>query len=76
MKKFLKDVEKEAKRAVKLHGEFNSLHEAYAVTLEELDEFWEEVRKKKKDRNKEDIYSELVQIAACCYKTVQYLENE
>ncbi len=30
---------------------FHSAHEAYAVILEELDEFWEIVRKKKPDRD-------------------------
>jgi len=37
-------------------------HEAYAVILEELDEFWEEV--KKRDPSAENMRKELIQVAA------------
>lgn len=67
-KKFLDDVRQEAATAVVEHGEFNSLHEAYGVLLEEVDELWEEVRKKRKDRDPARIRAELVQIAAVCVK--------
>ena len=54
----------EVERA-KRHGElFASLHEAYAVILEELDELWEEVKKKACNREHEKMYKEAVQIAA------------
>ncbi len=45
------------------HKPYASAHEAYAVILEELDEFWEEVRMKRQFRNKENMLHELVQIA-------------
>lgn len=35
----------EAERASTMHAAMNSLHEAYAVLLEEVDELWEEVKK-------------------------------
>lgn len=73
---FLHDVAVEAERAVSLHGDFRSLHEAYAVLLEEVDELWDEVRKKSAHRIDLDVYSELVQIAACCVKTAAMLRNE
>lgn len=68
---FLEEVQAEAERAVAKHGQFNSLHEAYAVMYEEVDEFWEEVRKKRKKRDPEKIRAELVQIAACCMKAAE-----
>jgi hypothetical protein len=42
----------------------NSLHEAYSVILEELDELWEQVRLKREERHRGQIYRELVQISA------------
>lgn len=76
MNKFLEDVQVEADKAIAKHGNFNSLHEAYAVTLEEIDELWDEVRKKQSKRNHQDVYNELVQIAACCLKTTHILKLE
>ena len=51
----------------------NSAHEAYAVILEELDEFWEEVRKKRIDRDPVKMLNELVQIAAMCQRAAEDL---
>lgn len=66
--KFQEMVTKELLKAKEKHAPINSLHEGYAVILEEVDEFWEEVRKKTSERNKEDVISELVQIAAMCQR--------
>ena len=41
-----------------------SMHEAYGVLLEEVDEFWDEVRKKPAARVRSDVLKELIQIAA------------
>lgn len=41
-----------------------SLHEAYAIILEELDEFWDEVKKQSGARDPKAMRTELVQIAA------------
>lgn len=71
MKNGLELIESEAKRATKKHGGFNSLHEAYAVLLEEVDEFWDQVKLKKSLRDKTNIATELVQIAAVCLKTLE-----
>lgn len=43
---------------------FNSFHEGYAVLLEEVDELWDEIKKKRSDRNIDDIHNEAIQIAA------------
>lgn len=74
MDKFLEDVKKEAEKAVLKHGDFHSLHEAYSVTLEEMDEWWEHVKMKQSKRDHKAIYDELVQIAACCVKASQILK--
>ena len=44
MTDFLEDVAEELRRARRKHAPMHSLHEAYAVILEEMDEFWDEVR--------------------------------
>lgn len=49
-------------RAARKHGRFNSLHEGYAVLLEEVEELWEEI--KRRDPRPAEIYKEAVQIAA------------
>ncbi len=57
----------ELERARSLHPRVtNSYHEGYAVILEEVDELWDEVRKKKPDAI--EVGKELVQIAAMCEK--------
>ncbi len=62
-----------ADQAMAKHGEFASLHEAYAVLLEEVDELWDEVKKKEELRDKENIRLELLQIAAMAYKASRIL---
>jgi hypothetical protein len=42
----------------------NSYHEAYGLLQEEVDEFWDEVRKKSCRRNHANSLKELAQIAA------------
>jgi hypothetical protein len=51
-------IEEEIGRARSKFPAFHSQHEAYAVILEELDEFWEKVRRD------EDGRQELIQVAA------------
>jgi len=61
---FFEAVADELERAQAKHARLNSPHEAYAVILEELDEYWEEVRKRRADRRPVAMWVELVQIAA------------
>jgi NTP pyrophosphatase (non-canonical NTP hydrolase) len=49
---------------------FNSAHEGYAVLLEEVDELWEEVRKKKSVRSKKRMEEECIQIAAMAIRFI------
>lgn len=67
---YLVDVEAECHRACQLFPPFHSAHEAYAVILEELEEFWDEVRQKAAQRSPEAMRAELVQVAAMCLRTV------
>ena len=65
---FQAEVQEEYASSVNQHGNFNSLHEAYGVMLEEFDELWDEIKKKTKDRDTDNLHKEIVQIAAMCQK--------
>ena len=57
------DIKNEVLRAKdKYPDDFNSSHEAYAVILEELDELWDEIKKKEPDYVK--MKEEAIQCAA------------
>jgi NTP pyrophosphatase (non-canonical NTP hydrolase) len=56
----IKDEIEKAKE--KYPKDFNSLHEAYAVILEEFQEMWDEIKKKNPD--KENIREEAIQVGA------------
>lgn len=67
----------EVRRAVQIHRGMTSLHESYAVILEELDEFWEQVKINPKKLNGEDqqrrmaiLRNELIQTAAMCVRSI------
>jgi vacuolar-type H+-ATPase catalytic subunit A/Vma1 len=53
------------------HNPINSAHEGYSVILEELEEFWEEVRKKRSARTPDRMVAELVQVAAMAQRTAE-----
>jgi len=67
----LQQIGEEVARAEALHAPINSVHEGYSVILEELDEFWEQVRMKRKDRDPEKMRAELIQTAAMCIRTIR-----
>ncbi|HOE18904.1 MAG TPA: hypothetical protein PK344_15995 [Syntrophorhabdaceae bacterium] len=54
----------ELRRATSINGPFHSAHEGYAVIKEELDELWEEIKKKAVERDPEKLQKEAVQIGA------------
>jgi valyl-tRNA synthetase len=68
------DVKAEMDSAMKKHSPLNSAHEAYAVILEELQEFWVEVMKKRQNRDKKAMRAELVQVAAMACRTIADLD--
>jgi NTP pyrophosphatase (non-canonical NTP hydrolase) len=65
---FVELVKRESLLARKKHGPVHSLHEGYGLLLEEIDELWEEIRKKPKNRNTKNLKNELVQIASLCLR--------
>lgn len=74
---------KEAEKARAKYGAFHSTHELYGVLMEEVEEFWHEVKcntagwhKSTLDIRKDDMISELRQIAAIAYRGIQELEND
>lgn len=66
---FLTEVGNEFIRAASKHAPMNSLHEGYAVLLEEVDELWEQVKLNQKKRDPANIRVELIQIAAMAVRT-------
>lgn len=66
-------VRRELRKARDGHARLNSLHEAYAVILEEVDELWELVRRKRQDRTPEAVLEELVQIGAMAQRAAEDL---
>lgn len=66
----------ELEQARLAHGaRFASMHEAKAVIEEELEEFWEEVRKKKAERSEPHMRYELTQLAAMAVKAMLQLKR-
>lgn len=54
----------------------NSAHEGYGVLLEEVDELWEIVRTKQKNRNLADMRKEAIQVAAMAVRFAIEVCNE
>jgi endonuclease IV len=57
---------KEFARAQSLHGDFHSLHEGFAALLEEHDELWDLLKKKRPDLD--EVIDEAIQVATMGYK--------
>jgi len=66
----LQDVGDEVDAAFKAHSNMNSLHEAYAVILEELIEFQQEVFKRRSKRDIQALRKEAIQIAAMSIRAI------
>jgi len=60
----------------KVHGgKYASLHEAYAVLAEEVDEVWDIVKQKRSKRSEADLRVELVQVAAVAIKMIGSMDR-
>jgi hypothetical protein len=70
---FISDVRDELESAERNHDPYNSLHEAYAVILEEVDELWDLVRMKSRDRQHDCVRTELMQIAVTAIRAAKDL---
>ena len=65
-------VSEELNKARSKHsGNIHNHHEAYAAIKEELDEYWDEVKKQTSKRDVDNMLKELVQIAAMCRRTAK-----
>ena len=60
---------RELARARTLHGRVHGPHEGYAVILEELDELWDEVRKRRPDMAA--MRREAIQVAVMALRFVE-----
>lgn len=74
MNEIIERVMGEYDRAINTYPPFNSLHEGYAVILEELDELWDEVKKKPINRDMEVIKREAAQVAAMALRFIHDIE--
>ena len=52
------------------YPEMHSLHEGYAVLLEEVDELWDEIKKKPSDTSILKVREEAIQVAAMALRIV------
>lgn len=66
-------VKTELAKVRKRHKPFNSVHEGFGVLLEEVDELWEEVRKKRSKRDRANMLRELIQIASVAQRFAEDL---
>ena len=57
-------------KATEIYGPFSSYHEGYAIILEELEELWDEIKKKPEERNSVRIKREAIQTAAMCLRFI------
>ena len=62
--KIMDGIEAELRSASAEHEGFHSAHEGWSVILEEVDELWDEVKKKAKLRDKKLMAAEATQVAA------------
>lgn len=73
LREILRSVACEFGRATSLNGPFGSAHEGYAVILEEVDELWDEVKKKSTERSIDQMREEAIQIAAMAVRFINDL---
>jgi hypothetical protein len=69
-------VEEEFSEARRKYKPFNSFHEGYAVLEEEVDELWDEVKRKPSARSMDAMRAEAVQVAAMAMRILVELCEE
>ena len=59
----------ETAMALAVHGEFRSAHEGFAILKEEVDELWDEIKRKENDpERKRNMKQEAIQVGAMAVK--------
>lgn len=71
----VEDIDKELLSSYRHERTFASLHEAYGVILEELDEVWDVTKQKRRDRDAENLRKEFIQIAAMAIKVINSMDR-
>lgn len=61
-------VEGLAHTAAQKHGPILNIHTGHGLLLEEIDEFWDEVKRKESERDLSKAYLELVDVGVCCIR--------
>jgi len=74
--KVVLEVVEELQKAIEVHSLFTSAHHGYAIILEELDELWDEIKKKKCNRDVRNMRAEAVQVAAMAIKFIMSMDND
>ena len=72
----LAKIEAEFQRAIKYYRPMNSYHEGYAVLKEEMEELWDEIKRKPTTRSKRRLQEEAVQIGAMALRFLYDLCEE
>lgn len=54
---------------------YASLHEGFAVIFEELDELWDEIKKKGPDRDAQKLYNEAIQVASTAFTQAVFIKT-
>jgi hypothetical protein len=72
----LEEVALEVRNATSNWPPMNSMHEAYGVLLEEVDELWEHVKTKQRNRNLHAARKEAMQVAAMAIRFMLDVCNE
>jgi len=70
---FIDDMKTELDNAESKFPAYHSYHEAYAVILEELDEFWDIVRQQDSERDPVAARKELIQVAVTAWRAARDL---
>jgi hypothetical protein len=74
--KIVSDVVEELQMAMTKKPLFTSPHHGYAIILEELDELWDEVKKKRCNRDVKNMRTEAVQVAAMAMKFIMSMDAD
>lgn len=74
MPSFQNLVLQELGRAKAEYPKMTSLHEGYAILLEEVEELWAEIKKKPSERSKSQILQESIQVGAMIQRLVEDCE--
>ena len=72
MKSFPELVAAEVENARRLHPlNYQSLHHGYGVLMEEVEEWWDEMKLKSEKRSKKRLLAEIVQVAAVAQRIAE-----